>query len=822
MVRPCNEFIVLDFSWGMAGSLATAVLADFGAEVVKIEPPSGDPFRSHPAWLAWNRGKKSVVLNLKTAEGREQAHQLAAHADIVLESFRPGVTKRLGVDYATLSAINPRLVYASISGWGQQGPLSHIAGYEGVVAAKSGRMTTFEGQLNRAGPAYAAVQTGSWAASQAAVRGVLAAMLSRDTTGAGEWVQTSILQGMIPYDLAGLMLRQFSRQDPRSFPPDALGAMLRLPMLQYIPVRTKDGHWLQHANLMDRLFRAFLKAVDLGWVLEEELFKNAPILSPEGREALRDLILSKMQERTLDEWMQLYIADGNIAAEPFRYSIEGMRHEQFVHNHHAVEIADPRVGTLKTVGLLASLSETPGEVGGPAPDLGHHTAEILRRIENRSSQDSPDKIPNVSRQNAGRPLLEGVMIVDLSMVIAGPYGAALLADMGARVIKVDATPEREQTISTGGGMTLINLKSYAGKEAIQINLQSTAGQRILHQLVSRADVLLHNFRPGVPERLSIDWETCRRINPRLIHLYVGAYGATGPHHRRPGAHPIPGALLGGALRQAGRAHPPPPDRPMTLDEIKEESRLLMRANEANPDPNTSQAVATSIMLALLARSRTGRGQAIEVTMLQANAWANADEAYDYTGRPPTELPDEQCYGLGALYRLYRASEGWLFLACPFEREWQALCDALKKPDWASDARFSSSIARVEHEKVLAEAIAKVFATRTADHWEELLAGAGVACVRADRDVGSFLEEHPQAAANQMVVEVDSPRFGKHLRHGAIVSFSAAIGRFAHGAFPGEHTERLMRELGYTDEQIGDLRTRGIVHWEEVRRLPSAR
>ena len=261
---------------------------------------------------------------------------------------------------------------------------------------------------------------------------------------------------------------------------------------------------------------------------------------------------------------------------------------------------------------------------------------------------------------------------------------------------------------------------------------------------------------------------------------------------------------------------------MTLDEIKEESRLLMRANEANPDPNTSQAVATSIMLALLARSRTGRGQAIEVTMLQANAWANADEAYDYRGRPPTQLPDEQCYGLGALYRLYRASEGWLFLACPFEREWQALCVALKKPDWASDERFSSSMARVEHEKELAEAIANVFATRTADHWEELLAGVGVACVRADRDVGSFLEEHPQAAANQMVVEVDSPRFGKHLRHGATVSFSAAMGRFAHGAFPGEHTERLMRELGYTDQQISDLRTRGIIHWEEVRRLPSAR
>jgi crotonobetainyl-CoA:carnitine CoA-transferase CaiB-like acyl-CoA transferase len=323
MAGPCSGLVVLDFSWGMAGGLATAVLADFGADVIKIEPPAGDPFRTHPAWLAWNRGKKSAVVDLKSSDGLFAVHRLAEQADIVLESFRPGVAARLGIDYATLTAINPRLVYASISGLGQQGPLSQIAGYEGVIAAKSGRMASFEGQLNRAGPAYSAVQVGSRAASQAAVRGILAALLARGSSGRGQWVQTSILQGMIPYDLAGLTLRQFFRQDPKAFPPDILGAMLRLPMLQYIPVRTKDGQWLQHANLMDRLFRAYLKAVGLGWVLEEELFKNAPVMNAEGREALRDLILTRMQERTLDEWRQLYIDDGNIAAEPFDMRLTG-------------------------------------------------------------------------------------------------------------------------------------------------------------------------------------------------------------------------------------------------------------------------------------------------------------------------------------------------------------------------------------------------------------------------------------------------------------------------------------------------------------------
>jgi crotonobetainyl-CoA:carnitine CoA-transferase CaiB-like acyl-CoA transferase len=823
MAGPCDGLVVLDFTWGMAGGLATAVLADFGAEVIKIEPPAGDPFRSHPAWIAWNRGKKSAVLDLKTAEGRDRAHGLAAQADVVLESFRPGVAQRLGIDYATLSAINPHLAYASISGWGQQGPLSQVPGYEGAIAAKSGRMTDFTGQMNREGPTYTAVQVGTWASSQAALRGILATLLTRDVVGHGQWSRTSILQNMIPYDLAGLIMRQLSRIDPKSFPPSSLGAAIRLPMLQYIPVRTKDGQWLQHANLMDRLFRSYLKAVGLGWVLEEELFKNAPVLKHDAREALRELILNKMQERTLEEWIELYKADGNIAGEPYRYAVEGMKHEQFVHNHHAVVIDDPRVGRLTTVGLLGKLSDTPGEVGGPAPELGQHTAEVLRRIASPTRKASAAAKSNghVDGKAPAKPLLEGIRMLDFSMVIAGPYAAEMLSELGVRVIKVDATPEREQTISTGGGMAPMNLKNHAGKENIQLNLQSAEGQKIIHQLVAQSDILLHNFRPGVPERLAIDWETCRRINPRLIHVYVGAYGATGPHHRRPGAHPIPGALLGGALRQAGCANPPPPDQPMNLEEIKEVSRLLMRANEGNPDPNTSQAVATSIMLALLARERSGRGQAIEVTMLQGNAWANADEAYDYQGRPPYMLPDAECYGLNALYRLYPTAEGWVFLACVFDREWKAFCSAVNRPDLITDTRFASEPARKQHDGELAAEIAKIFAARPAQQWEQILTAAGIACVQADLSTGRFLEEHPQAAAIRMTAEVESPRFGRYLRHGALIDFAAAPPRLEHGPFPGEHTVSIMRELGYSGDQIADLRSRGVIHWEQAKRTPSA-
>lgn len=131
MPGPLDGLIVLDFSWGMAGGLAGAVLADFGAELIKVEPPSGDPFRAHPAWLSWNRGKQSIVLDLEHAEGRAQAQQIARCADVVIESYKPGASVRLGVDYATLSALNPRLVYASITGVGSARPARAVPGERG-------------------------------------------------------------------------------------------------------------------------------------------------------------------------------------------------------------------------------------------------------------------------------------------------------------------------------------------------------------------------------------------------------------------------------------------------------------------------------------------------------------------------------------------------------------------------------------------------------------------------------------------------------------------------------------------------------------------
>ena len=815
MAGPCTGLTVLDFSLGMPGAICTLVMADYGAEVIKVEPPGGDPFRFQPAWISWNRGKKGIVLDLSTIEGREQAIQLAGEADVLVESFRPGDMEDWGLGYDALSQLYPRLVYCSITGFGQKGPIRRVKGYEGVVAAKAGRMLNLEGQPNRDGPVYSAVCTGSWHASQAAVRGILAALRVRDLSGRGQWVQTSIVQALAsPHDNnvgdGGLVNMQLRRRDPERFPARPRGR--GLSSIGYVPVRTGDGAWLQHANQRVPHIQGHLKAIGLGPLLEDERFARVPGINFENQELLRREILEKQLENTADEWMEIYLEDGNIAAEPYRNSVQAMDHPAVVANGTVVTIDDPRVGPLRTLAPLVDLKETPGEPSGPAPDMGQHTAEVLGRI--RNSPAAGEASPAVNGADAPSHPLSGITVLDLATIQAGPYGAALLADLGARVIKIDATDRRLDEGRRSTAVAMADARTYAGKEGIQIDLQTPEGKEIIHKIIAQADVLSHNFRLGVPERLQVDWETCRKINPRLIHVWMATYGEHGPHARRPGAHPIPGAIMGGAMRQMGRGMPPPPEQVMDVEETVEATRWLMKSNWG-PDQNTSPAVATAVMLGLRARETTGKGQPVQLTMLNANAWTNADEYYDHAGRPPIAMPDEDIHGLHALYRLYRCREGWVFLGCLFQDEWETFCRTVQRAELLADRRFSTPEARQANDESLTTEISAILAGRTAAEWEELLIKADIGCVRADEALeGEFYADHPHANANALSVEVEHPYVGKYLRYGGLVELSLTPGLYRTSIQIGQHTKPLLREIGYDDQEIEDLESRGIVQWAD--------
>jgi crotonobetainyl-CoA:carnitine CoA-transferase CaiB-like acyl-CoA transferase len=801
--------VVLDFSSGWAGSIATMILSDFGAEVIKVEPPEGDPYRAFPQALLWNRGKKSVTLDLNTSEGRGSVRRLILQADVVVESFRPGEADALGIGYKGVSAQRPDLVYCSITGFGPEGPYAHYKPYEGVVAAKVGRFSVFTGQSKRPGPHFAAVQVGSHGTAMAAVRGIIGALIVRDKTGLGQRVETSLMQGITPFDVNNWLQWQMMVKFPSRFQDDPQSNPDRQPGVGYQPIRTKDGRWIQMANVIVRLFQDSLRVMELGHVLDDPRFARAPTLMPEEREELREMILKKAQEKTLEEWMDIFVnKTSNVAAEPFMTTQEGMGHPQIVHNRHVVEVDDPTVGKMRQVGVLVRLNETPGSVKGPAPILGQHNQEMLRPLETasvRGGAESPVKaLPP-------HPLA-GFTILDLSTVIAGPLSTSLNYELGARVIRIetlDGDTMRRNFDGLGANRT------QAGAENISIDLQTPEGKEIFDGLAAKADILVHNMRPGAPERLGIGYEHVRQINPRIIYVYAGGYGDSGPHSPRPTMHPIGGAIGGGAIQQLGKGVLPPPEQPMTIEEIKEVARRLGRANETNPDPNTSMVISTGALLGLYARERFGISQYVLSTMIGANAYANADDFFSYEGKPDRLVPDSDGHGLHALYRLYQAQRGWVFLACLFEEEWRTFCQAIDRDDLLKDSRFESSAARLENDDALVEELKKVLADKTPKEWEELLTAVDVACVEVeDSGMFNFYSQDPHVAENGYIQPAEGLRIGSYWRYGPVVNLSRTPTRVGSGPLRGQHTRSILQELGYSEERIDELYQKRVVDSEE--------
>jgi crotonobetainyl-CoA:carnitine CoA-transferase CaiB-like acyl-CoA transferase len=348
------------------------------------------------------------------------------------------------------------------------------------------------------------------------------------------------------------------------------------------------------------------------------------------------------------------------------------------------------------------------------------------------------------------------------------------------------------------------MKTFEGKESLALDLKQPEARAILHGLVARADAFVHNYRPGVPERLGCDEATLRSLNSRLVYLYAGAYGDTGPYCRLPAYHPTGGAIAGNAVQQAGDGYPPLPTAALDGADLQRVSMRMARANEGNPDANAALVVGTAICLGLLAATRIGEGQAMTTSMLAANAYIMSDDWIRYEGQPPRPRPDADLLGFGPLYRLYETADGWVFLACLNDAEWSAL---------AAEVGLELS-ARADDG--LAGRLSAAFRKRPAVDWEERLLAVGVGCVRADgRGYIQFSLEEPVLRETGAVVPVSHPELGSYERHAPLVSLSRTPCRPGAGAQFGQHTRSILTELGYDDDAIADLVARKIAHVGEA-------
>ena len=524
-------------------------------------------------------------LDLKTQDGRDSARELAQISDVVVENFRPGVTRRLGIDYDTLRASHPELVYATLTSFGPQGPYANYKGYDAVVAAKSGRMMMFAGQNPSEGPNYVVVQGVCHAAATALICGITAALYVREKTGLGQRVETSMLKAVTTYDHVSWIHGQMVETQPDTSPPGASVGTGRPNPTGYLPARTKDGHWIQLGNVVERLFRSMVHWLDMDFIYEDPRFETAPFLDQESVAGPGTYHAGKSPGEDSAR------VDDHIPGRGGRRGCRALFHlragfgpSQIVHNGNVQDVDVPGLGITRQLGPMVNMRRTPASTLGPAPAPGQHTAEVLARLQGDARSH-----PNGANNPMPKHPLEGITLLDLGTVINGPLGCALVAELGARVIRIEAP---------GGdwgrqGMAMTAHRTMAGSEGICLDLKTPEGQEIMGKLAAKADLLLHSMRPGAPERTGIGYEQLSKINPNLVYLYAGGYGSTGPYSHRPSMAPIAGAVSGGGVAQMGRDAFPPPDQSMSIDDIAAVARQLKRANDGTADHNTAMVNASA-------------------------------------------------------------------------------------------------------------------------------------------------------------------------------------------------------------------------------------
>lgn len=391
--------------------------------------------------------------------------------------------------------------------------------------------------------------------------------------------------------------------------------------------------------------------------------------------------------------------------------------------------------------------------------------------------------------------LDDLLVVDLTRALAGPYCTLMLGDMGARVVKIE-TPEGGDD-TRGWGPPFINGESsyFLGinrnKESLTLNLKHPQAQGVLRRLIDRADVLVENFRPGVMDRLGFGYEAVSGMNPRLVYAAVSGFGQDGPYRERV-AYDLILQGMGGLMGTTGEEGGPP-----------------VKVGVAVTDIAAGMFAAFGIMAALHARSRTGRGQFVDASMLDAQvAWMTYQAgAYFATGENPKRLGS--AHPSLVPYQSFAARDGYVNVAVGSEAIWSRFAAAIGAPHLADDPRFRTNADRVRHRQALIALLEPIFAGRSMAEWAAAFESAGVPAGPIYQMSDLFSD--PQVQHRGLVVEIEHPKAGRIKQTGLPLKLSETPGRIA--APPpllGQHTEPILRELGYSAGEITGLREHGAI------------
>ncbi len=765
---------ILDFSQGIPGPMATMLLSDHGAEVIKVEGPGGDRMRDHPGYLAWNRNKVRVRLDLESPGGRGSVARLLETADVAVFDCRPGELERLGLDPAALHESNPALLHVWLPMFGTSGPWSGLPHDDGLLTALTGH--SFLQFSYEDVPVWLVAPMVSYHYALGAATAIAASLFERLRSGRG---QSLVMTGMdaLAISQSGSVIDAPGMVRTGASIPGARGGTPN-----YRLYRCADGEWLFLGTLTPKFF---LRALDVLGLLDLMAREDVGgeilnlFIGPAALAAVEALD-RKFAEKPRAEWVRI-LEEADIPRGAVGVREQWFRGEVVEANEMCVALPHPRLGTVLVPGVPAKLKETPGEVRSlmrdtTVPALPTHAPVLLS-----GNPAGPREAP------AGGGPLAGVRVLDFGGYIAGTFGPTVLAAFGADVIKLESLegdPFRFAALSAIG--------HNQGKRSLAIDLKAPLAREAVHDLLRGADLVLDNFRKGVPERLGLDYETLREVKPDIIACSVTGYG-WGPMAERPGFDPLVQAESGMMRAQGG-------DREPVFHQlaVNDESTAIMNA--------------FGMLVALIARERFGFGQKVETALVNQSVLLQSDELTWFEGRSPAPVGDLDCRGTGAFRRLYECADGWVAVACTSADEAAGLCGALGHPEWLEGIPHSAVLDEPAGGQLADAAAAELLGRRREAALAVLLA-AGVPAAPAYRI--EDLRREGWLGREGFEMETVHPLVGPLKTVSGYATWSRTPAAFPRGCpMVGEHSVQVLREAGVPEVRISALIADGsIIQWE---------
>jgi crotonobetainyl-CoA:carnitine CoA-transferase CaiB-like acyl-CoA transferase len=797
---------VVEYATMVSGPYCGKLLADLGAEVIKVEPPEGDPSRhcgpfpkegnhleKSALFLYANTSKRGITLDIKKPEGIAAFRKLLCWADVFIDNHPVGFFDKFGLGWDELHRLNPELIYASITPYGRTGPRAMARGDELTLIQAGGEGNLVPARsfdLSFPPVKFGGYQVGYHGALNAAV-GIMALILGRIKTGRGHLLDISLQECVINL-LPGTLHNH--RYDGFNWGrvPDRPPAMGRMETSDgYITLGANDDHhfralrelmgkpdWLDDDRWDDRVYRA------------NHLMEIAPKLDAWMKEQKKNEIYHKL-------------AKAGIPVGPVNSAEDVMNSEQYKVRGYFTEVEHPAAGKYQYAGWPYRLSVSPPQVSRPAPLLGQHNDEIRIEIIDRESEENTG--PSKEFQDLKLPL-QGMRVLDFSWVWAGPYATMMLANLGAEVIKVEGhkrmdivrravmwprwEPEPHQ-VPPNQGLSYNSVNR--DKKSLTLDLSKPEGIQLARRLAAMSDIVIDNMRPDAMAKMGLGYQDLIKIKPDLIVVSSSGRGHNGPETNYLGFAQIHQSVSGVAYISGY-----PEDHP-TYGSL------------GHTDITNAVTTAFVTLAAIHHREKTGEGQFIDYSQCEGSTCLIGEQLLGY--RMTGIIPERQgnAHPEYAPHNVYRCwgVDRWLALEVHSDEEFRALTRVMNRPELADDPRFKEQALRKKNEKELDDIIGKWTRQRDRDWMIEEFLKAGLAAAPSRDAEDLYADRHLKA--RNFFLKIQHPELGELELAGLPWKISDTELPAGHAPLMGEHNQYVLQGLlGLNDAEVAALRTKEII------------